>query len=128
MLPSGDLTWMRSQQNRTMTDSVKVYRGGDADDGMGGHTSEPVQVGTLACRIAASGNSPAERLIAQQVNAVSTYTLTFPAGADVRSGDTLKETAGEERTLSVIAPLHGTNETARRVVCTMLLGDEAGEV
>ncbi|NLD42334.1 MAG: head-tail adaptor protein [Chloroflexi bacterium] len=113
MLSGAELAAMRAAQEAALPETCTRLRPALADDGTGGRTAGPPSGETFACRLAPTGGREVEA--AARLTSAVTYTVTLPAGADVRAEDTL---AVGERRLEVIAVLGGGAwETARRVLC-----------
>jgi SPP1 family predicted phage head-tail adaptor len=103
---------MRATQVLALPDSCTRSRPVLTADGTGGQTAGTPATATYACRLAATGGH--EVVIAAQLTAERTVTVTLPYDADVQAQDTL---AIGTRVLSVIAVLvSGAWETARRVL------------
>jgi SPP1 family predicted phage head-tail adaptor len=117
-LTAGELAAMRAAQNAALPDTCVIRRVTLTPDSYGGHTEEWNDIATVACRVAPSGHSPQEQVIAERMSATSTWTLTLPADTDVTAADRLVVGA---RTFEVAAVLARSFETARRVVCTEVL-------
>lgn len=118
MITPDELAAMRATQVETLPDTCQVRRKTLTSDGMGGQIENWETVTTVACRVAPSGHSPQEQVIAERMSATSTWTLTLPADTDVTAADRLVVGA---RTFEVAAVLARSFETARRVVCTEVL-------
>ncbi len=118
MLSDADLAAMRSTLNSSLPDTAQVQRKSLTSDGAGGFTETWATVATMACRVAPSGQSPQERVIAERLTAMSTWTVTLPAGTDVQPAD--RVVVGS-RTFEVVAALARSEEIARRIVCTEVL-------
>ncbi len=114
MLSVGEITQMRAVFNRTMTDECLIERYIETSDGQGGTTHVWTTVGVVTCRLAPSGNSPAERDVANQLQATSLWTITMPAGTIVLPPDRI---ALDSETYQVVKALTRTVELERRVVC-----------
>jgi len=109
---------MRSTLNDSLPDTAQVQRRSLTGDGAGGFTESWSTVATVACRVAPSGQSPQERVIAERLTATSVWTVTLPALTDVQSADRI---VVGTRTFEVIGVLARSDELARRVVCTEVL-------
>lgn len=114
VLSSARLGRMREVAERTMVDSCAIRRQVEASDGQGGTTATWSTVATVACRVAPVGRTPAERTVAEQVQADTLWTVTLPAETDVRPSDRI---VSDERTYHVVKALHRTYEIERRVIC-----------
>ena len=118
MLTDADLARMRGAQESIMTDTCQVQRRTLTPDGAGGHAESWNTVATVACRVAPSGRSPQEQVIAERLTATSIWTITLPALTDVQPADRLLVGA---RTFEVVGVLARSEEIARRVVCVEVL-------
>jgi hypothetical protein len=81
-------------------------------DGMGGGTAGYTASGTVDCRIAPGGLSPAERVFGEQLTPVGDYVATMPAGTIVPHSGRI--TSGG-RTFEVLDAKHRDEEIALRV-------------
>jgi head-tail adaptor len=115
MLTSGELARARADAVALLPDTCEISRVTLEPDGAGGFTESWNLVVTVACRLAPTGQLSQERLVAERVTNVSTWTLTVPAETDVRVGD--RATIGT-RTLEVAAVLARSDEISRRVIVT----------
>lgn len=115
------LAYIRARQATYLPDSARVLRKVTSSDGMGGRVVTWATAATVACRLAAA--SGAERVIGERITPSNTYTVTMPYGTDVRQADRVEVTVGSAaaRLFEVAALLSGSNETARRVLCTEVL-------
>ena len=118
MLSDTELAAMRGTQAEALPDMCQGRRKTAARDGMGGQNETWRTTAIVACRVAPSGYIPQERVIAERMAAASLWTLTLPAGTDVKAADRL---AVGMRTFEAAAVLARSYETARRVVCTEVL-------
>ncbi len=118
MLSATDLAAMRSTVDASLPDVAQVQRRTLTSDGAGGYTESWNTVATVACRVAPSGQSPQERVIAERLTATSVWTITLPAETDVRPADRLLVGT---RTFEVAGVLARSEEIARRVICTEVL-------
>ncbi len=113
MLSAADLAAMRTTQEAALPDTCVRSRPQYSSDGRGGQTVGTPNTTTFACRIAPTSGRELE--VAARLTSAVAYTVTLPAGSDVRAEDSL---AVGGRTLQVIAVLAGGAwETARRVLC-----------
>ena len=115
MLTAAELTAMRATLNASLPDTCEISRVTLEPDGAGGQTETWETIVTVACRVAPSGRSPQERVIAERLSNESTWTLTLPAETDVQAGDRI---VVGTRTFRVAGVLTRSFETARRVVCS----------
>ncbi len=104
---------MQAVSNQTMTDECLIERYIETSDGQGGTTTVWTTVGVVKCRIAPSGHSPAERDVANQLQASSLWTVTLPAGTVVLPPDRIEHNS---ETYQVVKALTRTVELERRVV------------
>ena len=118
MLSATEIDAMRSTLDDSLPDTAQVQRKTLTGDGAGGYTESWATVATVACRVAPSGQSPQERVIAERLTATSTWTLTIPALTDVQPADRIVVGA---QTFDVVAALARSEEIARRVVCVEVL-------
>lgn len=115
MLTAAELTAMRATLNASLPDTCEISRVTLEPDGAGGQIETWETIATVACRVAPSGQSPQERVIAERMAATSTWTITLPAGTDVQPADRI---AVGTRTFEVVSVLARSEEIARRVVCS----------
>lgn len=108
---------MRATLNRTLPDTATIEHDTQVADGAGGFTVTTATSAAVACRVAPSNGR--EQTIAGRLDAVGTWTLTFPAGTAVLAPDRVKVGT---RTFEVVLPLRPRSwELSRRVVCTETL-------
>ncbi len=115
MLTADELAAMREEVEASLPDTAQVQRRTLTPDGAGGFGESWQTVATVACRVAPSGRSPDEQVIAERLTTTSVWTLTLPADTDVRPTDRIVVGA---RTFEVVASLARSDEIARRVVVT----------
>ncbi len=118
MLSAEELAVIRGDVLELQPDTAQIQRRTLTPDGAGGHAESWNTVATVACRIAPSGLSPQEQVIAERLTATSIWTITLPALTDVRPADRLLVGA---RTFEVVGVLARSEEIARRVVCVEVL-------
>lgn len=118
MLSAEELAVIRGDVLELQPDTAQVQRRTLAPDGAGGHTESWSTVATVACRVAPSGQSPQEQVIAERLTATSIWTITLPAETDIQPADRLLVDA---RTFEVVGVLARSEEIARRVVCVEVL-------
>lgn len=112
-ITDGEIALDRADQALWLPDSCTRSRPQYSSDGRGGQTVGTPNTTTFACRIAPTSGRELE--VAARLTSAVAYTVTLPAGSDVRAEDSL---AVGGRTLQVIAVLAGGAwETARRVLC-----------
>jgi head-tail adaptor len=99
MISAADLAAMTAQLTASMPDTVLIQRKTLTSDSAGGQTAVWSTVATVAGRVSPSQFPPWEKLFADRVGSHSNWTVTVPAGTDVRTEDRLL--AGT-RTLEVI--------------------------
>ena len=114
MISDAELEAMRATLDESLPDSCQIRRATLASDGAGNMVPTWATVATVACRKSPSGNTPAERAVAERVASENPWTVTLPAGTDVRPADRLL--IGSD-TLEVVAPIARSWEISRRVVC-----------
>lgn len=114
MVTAGELAAMQAVQQATLVEACAIVRRTLASDGAGGQTVTETATATI-CRLAASTNTPSDRLVAGGVTEQTLWRITLPAGADVRTTDAI--TIGS-RTFEVMG-LYGphTLTTALVAVC-----------
>ena len=118
MLTAAEITAMKTTLDASLPDSAQVSRKALTSDGAGGFTEVWTSAAAVACRIAASGQTPQEKAIAARLGATSVWTLTFPASTDVKVAD--RVIVGS-RTFEVAGVLAHSWEIGRRVVCVEVL-------
>ena len=118
MLSATEIDAMRSTLDDSLPDTAQVQRRTLTSDGAGGFTESWSTVATVACRVASSGQSPQERVIAERLATASVRTVTLPALTDVRPTD--RVVVGG-RTFEVVDTPAPSYELARRVICTDVL-------
>lgn len=114
MLTSAQLTAMRAQQAAALPDAAEIWRYTSADDGAGGQLQTWAKLADTTGRVAPTGYSPAERMIADRLTGVITYTVTLPYNTIITSRDRVKIGG---RTFEIVGLVNGSWETARRAVC-----------
>lgn len=87
MLTPGELADLRETLEETLPDTCLVQRTAGTVDAMGKPVPGTAIAGTYACRISPVAMDPFEILVAGQVQAIGTHTITFPALADIRPSD-----------------------------------------
>ena len=112
MVTAGELAAMQEVQQATLTETCAVVRRTLASDGAGGQTVSSASTATV-CRLAASGNTPADRLVAGSVAEQVLWRITLPAGTDVRKADAV--TIGS-RTFEVMG-VYGPQTRPSALVC-----------
>lgn len=119
MLTTVDLAGMRDQQEQALPETVDLSRPSGASDGAGGADVGYDVLGSYACRISPSGNSPTVQVLAERLGIEIPWLVTMPEGTDVCEGDRLHTADG--RVLEVVGVVKGGSwETARRVACVEL--------
>lgn len=118
MIGTEALASLRTLAGYGLPESVQVQRATRTQDGYGGQTEAWASVATVAGRVAVTGQRPDEREIAAQVQSAVTYTVTLPAGTDVRARDRL---AVGTRTFEVAGVVAGSWEVVRRCVCVEIV-------
>ena len=112
MVTAGELAAMQATQALTLIESCAIVRRTLASDGAGGQTVTEASTATV-CRLAASTNMPADRLVAGSVTEQTLWRITLPAGTDVRKQDAI--TIGS-RTFEVMG-LYGPHTLTTALVC-----------
>lgn len=114
MLSSRQAAMFRRTADQFLPDTADIRRPQTASDGAGGTKTTWQTVATTPCRIGAVSSSD-ERVVGAQVAAQASYTLSVPAGTDVRNTDRLQVGS---RLFDVKAVLRrGDWELTTRVVC-----------
>jgi len=118
LLSTNDLTRMRAILNRTLPDTATIERDTLGSDGSGGQTvTSTATTGPFACRVAMP--SGREEVIAGRLDAVGIWTITLPAGTDVKAQDRILVGS---RTFEVTIPLRPRSwQISCRVLCTETL-------
>ena len=88
MVTAGELAAMQATQALTLVESCAIVRRTLASDGAGGQTVSETTTATI-CRLAASTNTPSDRLVAGGVTEQTLWRITLPAGTDVRTADAI---------------------------------------
>lgn len=122
MFNNEELAGYRRMQEEAMLETAEVYRNTLSNKPSGGFSQTEQLVMTTRCRVSVTGRSPEEKIIAERAGVTMAYTLTFPAGTEIREADRVVITASGTgmpvpRKFDVIAPVRRSYETARRVVC-----------
>ena len=115
MLSATELGAMRAAVEASLPDMCEVQRVTLAAGSYGEQTESWKSIATVACRVAPAGGLPQERVMAERLGNVSTWTVTLPALTDVRVGDRLLVGT---RTFAVAGVLARSEEIVRRVVCS----------
>jgi head-tail adaptor len=114
MLSPADLASMRATLLASLPDTAQVRRATRVSDGMGGTIDTWTTIATVACRVSPSNTTPTEPAIANQVQDRVLWTLTLPAGTNVRADDRVVVGSRTFEVLGVLAPR--SYELATRVV------------
>jgi head-tail adaptor len=104
MLSAADLAAMRATLTESLPDTAQVQRATRAPDGMGGFTETLTTVATVPCRLAPSGNTPVEQVVAERVTDRALWTLTLPAQTDVAATDRVVVGARTFEVVGVLSP------------------------
>lgn len=83
------LASVRTLAERALPETCAITRNTPVEDAYGGETESWATAATVAARIAPTGQTPAERSIADQVQTAVTASIVLPQSADVRAGDRL---------------------------------------
>jgi SPP1 family predicted phage head-tail adaptor len=118
-VPADRLARFRALDERAMQDQCDVVRvtpgtpvpGGDGTETTGDVTTTTAYV----CRVAASGGSPQETLIASRLTDTTPFTFALPYDADVTERDTITFNGASYQCLGVLNP--SSFQTSVRVVC-----------
>jgi head-tail adaptor len=108
---------LRRVVDDTSPDVARIQRATTTADGMGGR-SAPVwlTIASVACRVAWSlGDSPWERVLAEQVTGGVPVTITVPTGTDVTPADRILVGSDTFQVIGVAPPR--SYEVRRRVIC-----------
>jgi SPP1 family predicted phage head-tail adaptor len=107
-VPADRLARFRALDERAMQDQCDVVRvtpgtpipGGDGTETTGDVTTTTAYV----CRVAPSGGSPQETLIASRLTDTTPYTFALPYDADVTERDVIAYQGANYQVLGVLAP------------------------
>src|SRR5436853_652197 len=87
MITDAELAALRTENLQAMPDAATILRQTAASTA-GGHSETYAQIGTSPCRLTASVLSGGtEQMGAGQLVATMAYTMTVPAGTDIRDSD-----------------------------------------
>lgn len=114
MLSAADLAAMRATLTECLPDIAEVQRLTRVSDGMGGFTETWATVATVPCRLAPSGNTPVEQVVAERVTDRVLWTITLPAQTDVTATDRVVVGARTFEVVGVLSPR--SNELCTRLV------------
>lgn len=106
---------LRTLVNTFLPETATISRNTPSADGYGGYTDSWATSSTVAARISERGLTPAEREIADQVQAPVTYTIRVPHGTDVDEKDRI---VIGTRTFEVAGVLRISEEVDIIAVCT----------
>ena len=112
MVTSGELAAMQATQQATLVEACAIVRRTLVSDGAGGQTVTEAETATI-CRLAASTNMPADRLVAGATAEQMLWRITLPAGADVRKTDAIRIGS---RTFEVMG-IYGPHTLTTALVC-----------
>jgi len=112
---AGELTELRREAERFLPDVCVLERKTTARDEQGYEVETWATLSTVACRVADSGLSPTERLIADQLRATVSVVVTLPALTAIDEEDRIT-TGG--RTLEAVHVGVRSNEIIRRCLCS----------
>ena len=116
MLPTNDLSMLKTVSAATLTESAEVWRAADVDDQMGGITELPkTKIYSTSARIAAVGRDPAEKIIAEKIGGSVPYVIWLPITLTILIGDEIRVGS---RIFIVYGTINRTNATLLRAVCT----------
>lgn len=115
MIDADSLERMRATIIASLPDSCQVQSVTFTPDGAGGGSESWSDVATVACRLSPTGRSPQERMIADKLQSLTSFTVTLPALTAVSAANRLVIGG---RTFRVEGVLARSDEIARRVVCT----------
>lgn len=122
---AAELADIRAAMVPRLPDQCTILRYSRVSDGAGGYTETwTADPSSVACRIAPSGRSAAEQLVAGRVGSVEIYVGTFQYDVTLGGRDQVRwETA--DRLLQVIGPGGRTTQFTRRALLVEL-DEEAG--
>lgn len=116
MLSSEALTSLRALSLLTLPDTCIIQRVSNAPDGSGSQTETWATSSTVACRVTPTGQqSPAERIIAERIQAASPFTVILPHDADITERDRISWSGQILQVRGVLAPRSW--QTTIRAVC-----------
>jgi hypothetical protein len=120
MLSEDELEELRAVQVSAMPEVGEIWKVARTADRKGGfaETWSPVKNETgqaiqFPCRIGKTGK-PAELALAAKQGVITPYTLTLPVGSPAGEKDQVRV---NERKFRVIGGLHGSWDTALRLIC-----------
>jgi hypothetical protein len=118
-VPDDRLARFRALDERAMPDTCQVAHTAPGTVNPDG-SDEPgtVTTTTYACRVAPSGGSPQETLIASRLTDVTPFTVVLPFDAAVNETDTITYAGGTLQVMGTLAP--STYMTSVRAVCKRL--------
>lgn len=102
-----------------LNDELTVYRATYTTDAVGGRTQTFTENGTIRAQV--SQPTAAERTVAAQAGANLSHVIHTTYGADVERGDELDN--GGTRRLRVLAVLHNSRRTYKRLECEVTQGE-----
>lgn len=111
-LSASELADFRGVSDSALPDSCVIGTASWAENAIGGGTETFTPSGTVACRLAPGGLSPAERAMGERLTVVGDYVITMPASTIVPHSSRIT-TLG--RTFEVVDAKHRSDEIALRV-------------
>jgi SPP1 family predicted phage head-tail adaptor len=116
MTSTNDLNKIRAEREKLLSETVYVQRLTRTSDTAGGSSEAWQTVYTVdGSLVQSSGN---ERVIADRIGAVLTYTATLPYDTDVLQGDRL-QVNGRQYQIETI--LDRSEKTSLRIICVEVL-------
>jgi len=116
MTSTNDLAKIRAEREKLFSETVYVQRLTRTSDEAGGSSEVWATVATVSGNLVQSGGN--ERVIADRIGAVLTYTASLPYDTDVRQGDQLQING---RQYKIETELDRSEKTALRVICVEVL-------
>lgn len=116
MTSTNDLNKIRAEREKLLSETVYVQRLTRISDEAGGSSEVWATVATVAGSLVQSGGN--ERVIADRIGAVLTYTATIPHDTEILQGDRLQVNG---RQYQVETILERSEKTALRIICVEVL-------
>ena len=114
MLPTNDLTMLKTVSESTLTEVVTVYRAAGTDNGMGGTIDMPKTLVITSKGRIAPLRDPSDRIIAEKFAGDALHVVWMPIGTDVQLAD---EVRIHSRVLVAVGLADRTNATLLKVIC-----------
>lgn len=119
LISDAHLTQMRDQAERLLTDTCDVLRFTTVSDSEGGWTDTwATHLSGVPCRVAPTGLTPNERIIAEKFAAERVYSVTLPAETDVTERDRV---VWESTTFGVKSSALATNQILLRLIVEQVI-------